>query len=206
VLTRLLAATALAATATVALAQTAPTSPAPSPAPGTTASGTTAPGTMAPGTVAPAGSRTYAAISAAKTQMAAAIEIAERTGGAGKAIDVEFERRDGNDPAHYEIKVVYPDGKLVEHYIDAANGNVIRSENQPFERYFTRLKAADFGAAKVSLREAVAIAERHVGAGARAVDVEVERDGNAVLYEVEVETPTERREVRIDANGQVAQR
>lgn len=193
-LTRLLAATALAASATVAFAQTAPTSPAP------------AGSAPAPGATAPAGSRTYTAISAVKTPMAQAIEIAERTGGAGKAIDVEFERRDGNDPAHYEIKVVHQDGKLVEHYIDAENGTVIRSENQPFERYFTRLKAADFQAAKTSLRDAIAVAERHVGAGAKATDVEVERDGDAVRYEIEVETPTERRQLRVDANGQIVTR
>lgn len=183
-LIRLLAATALAASATVALAQTAPTGPAP----------------------APAASRNYTAISAAKTPMAQAIEIAERTGGAGKAIDVEFERRDGNDPARYEIKVVHQDGKLVEHYIDAENGSVIRSENQPFERYFTRLKPADFQAAGTSLRDAIGVAERHVGAGAKVIDIEAERDGDVVRYEIEVETPTERRQLRVDANGQIVTR
>jgi uncharacterized membrane protein YkoI len=192
----LLAASLLAASGFAAHAQTAPSSPAPS-AP--------APTTAAPTAQAPAatGSRTYAAILGAKTSMARAVEVAERTGGNGRAIDVEFERRDGGEPAHYEIKVVYADGKLVEHRVDADTGAVLRSENQPFERYFTRLKAADFEAAKTSLRDAIALAERHVGPNARATEVDIDREGGAIVYEIDVETPTERREVRVDANGQV---
>jgi uncharacterized membrane protein YkoI len=156
---------------------------------------------------APAGSTDkYAAIRDAKVTMAQAVEVAERTGGQGKAIDVEFERPSGSEPAHYEIKVVYPDGKLVEHKVDANAGTVLKSENQPFERYFTRLKPADFQAAKASLREAVKAAEGSVGNSARAVEAEVEKDGSAVIYEIELASASGKHEVRIDANGQLVAR
>lgn len=189
----ILVAALLCSTTGIAAAQTAPpTQPAPT--------ATTAP-MGASRTSAP--SDKYAAIQGAKVGIAQAIDVAQRTGGSGKAISAEFEARDGNDPAQYEIKVLYPDGKLVEHKIDATTAGVIKSENQPFERYFTRLKAADFQNAKASLTAAVKMAEKQVGNGAKAVDAEVEKDGSAVLYEIELVTASGKHEVKVDANGQV---
>jgi hypothetical protein len=57
------------------------------------------------------------------------------------------------------VKVVYPSGKLVEYGINADTGALYKTENQPIERYFTRLKPADFQNAKTSRKDALAIAE-----------------------------------------------
>ena len=137
--------------------------------------------------------------------MAQADEIDERTG-QGKAIDVEFERASGNEQAHYEIKVVYPGGKLVEQKVDANAGTVLKSENQLFERYFTRLSPADFQGAKASLRDAVMAAESRIGNAARAVEAEAEKEGTSVIYEIELASASGKHNVRVDANGQMVAR
>lgn len=181
----------LCATAGSATAQTASTPAAPVP-------GATPPRT----TSAP--SDRFAAVQAAKVSMAQAIDAAEKTGGQGKAISAEFEQQSGNEAAHYEVKVVYPDGKLVEHEIDATSGAVTKSDNQPFERYFTRLKPADFQNAKASLKDAIETAERQVGNGAKAVEVDVEKDGAAVLYEIELVTASGKHDIKVGADGQIS--
>ncbi len=187
---------ALAILGACATASAAQTSSAPAPTP-TTANSAAAPAAL---------TNKHAAVREAKVQMAQAAEVAERTGGQGKAIDVEFERASGNEPAHYEIKVVYPDGKLVEHKVDANAGTVLKSENQLFERYFTRLSPADFQGAKASLRDAVMAAESKIGNAARAVEAEVEKEGTSVIYEIELASASGKHEVRVDANGQVVAR
>ena len=186
----------LCSTASFAAAQTTP------PPATTTPPGTTAPTTLPRTTTTP--SDRFAAVQAAKVSMAQAIDTAEKTEGSGKAISAEFEQQSGNQAAHYEVKVVYPDGKLVEHEIDATSGAVTRSDNQPFERYFTRLKPADFQNAKASLKDAIETAERQIGNGAKAVEVEVEKDGSAVLYEIELVSASGKHDVKVDANGQVS--
>ena len=184
----------LAFTSALAVAQTPP-------APGagdTTGATTTAP---AAGTTR-AGSSDFQALQAVKVPLAQAIATAEQQG-QGRAISAEFEAKDGSEPAHFEIKVVQNDGKLVEHTVDAESGQVTRSENQPIERFFTRLKPADFQNARMSLKDAIATAEQRAGAGARAVEAEVDRENNTVVYEIEVATAERSQEVKVDANGQV---
>jgi uncharacterized membrane protein YkoI len=187
----------LAFTTALAAAQTAP-APAPAPA-DTTGATTTAPSA---GTTPRAGSSDYQALQAVKVPLAQAIATTEQQG-QGRAISAEFEAKDGNEPAHYEIKVVQNDGKLVEHVVDAETGQVTKSTNQPIERFFTRLKPADFQNARMSLKDAIATAEQRAGAGARAVEAEVDRENNAVVYEIEVATAERSQEVKVDANGQV---
>ncbi len=142
----------------------------------------------------------------AKIGLAQAIATAEakaegdQTG--GKAIDADFEKADGKNPAHYSIKVVYPSGKLVEHGVNADTGELYKSENQPFERYFTRLKVADFQNAKVSLKDAIALAEQKA-AGGKAYEAEVEREGNAVEYEIKVALNDREQEIKVGPDGKV---
>ncbi|AWN39673.1 PepSY domain-containing protein [Methylobacterium durans] len=138
----------------------------------------------------------------AKVSLADALTKAESQGDKGRAIDADFEKADGKNPAHYSIKVVYPDGKLVEYGINADTGDVYKSENQPIERYFTRLKTADFQNAKTSLKDAIAIAERKAGGG-KAYEAEVERDGNAVQYEISVALADRSQEVKVGPDGKV---
>ena len=182
-----------------ALAQTAPaTSP---PGTGGATESTATPTT--PNATGVARPSTSQAIQSVKVPLSQAIDTAEKQGGAGRAISAEFEKSEGKEPAMYEIKVVYDDGRLVEHFIDANSGQLIKSENQPFERYFTRLKVSDFQNAKTTLKDAVTLAEQRGGAGAKAVEAEVDREGDSVVYEIEVVTADKSQEFKVDANGQV---
>ena len=140
----------------------------------------------------------------AKVDLAKAIASAEGKGEekGGKAIDADFEKADSKNPAHYAIKVVYPSGKLVEHGVNADTGEVYKSENQPFERYFTRLKVSDFQNAKVSLKDAIALAEKKAPGG-KAYEAEVEREGNAVEYEIKVALADREQEIKVGPDGTV---
>lgn len=194
-LTRFLAAAGvLALTTGLALAQTtAPTAPT---APGT------APATAPAATTDTKDLKEWQAVKLAKISLADAITTAEQKDGNGRAIDADFEKADGKNPTHWSIKVVYPDGKLVEHGINAETGALYKSENQPIERYFTRLKVADFNNAKVSLKDALAIAEKQAGGG-KAYEAEVEREGSAVAYEIKVALADKEQEVKVGPDGQV---
>ena len=186
---RLTAAAALVAlSAGVASAQSTTTAPADKPA--------------ASGTASQAGKdmKEWQAAPLAKTSLAQAIATAEGKEAGGRAIDADFELADGKNPAHYSIKVVYPDGKLVEHGVNADTGELYKSENQPIERYFTRLKPADFNNAKTSLKDALAIAEQKAGGG-KAYEAEVEREGNAVEYEISVALPDGSKEIKVGPDG-----
>ena len=97
---------------------------------------------------------------------------------------------------------MYPSGKLVEHGINADTGDLYKSENQPIERYFTRLKASDFQNAKVSLKEAIALAEAKAP-GSKAYEAEVEREGNAVEYEIKLALTDREQEVKVGPDGTV---
>lgn len=138
----------------------------------------------------------------AKVDLAQAIATAEGEEKGGKAIDADFEKADSKNPAHYSIKVVYPSGKLVEHGINADTGDLYKSENQPIERYFTRLKASDFQNAKVSLKDAIKLAEQKAP-GSKAYEAEVEREGNAVEYEIKLALTDREQEVKVGPDGTV---
>ncbi len=139
-----------------------------------------------------------------QTSLAQAIATAEGKGEekGGRAIDADFEKADSKNPAHYAIKVVYPSGKLVEYGINADTGELYKTENQPIERYFTRLKPADFQNAKVSLKDAIALAEQKAPGG-KAYEAEVEREGNAVEYEIKVALTDREQEIKIGPDGVV---
>ncbi|TGD94730.1 PepSY domain-containing protein [Methylobacterium nonmethylotrophicum] len=192
-LTRFLATVgALALTTGLALAQT------------TTPTAPTAPAPTAPAPTAPAAGdmKEFQAAKLTKISLAQAITTAEQQGAGGRAIDADFEKADGKNPTHWAIKVVYPDGKLVEHGINADTGALYKSENQPIERYFTRLKVSDFQNAKTSLKDALTIAEQRAGGG-KAYEAEVEREGSAVAYEIKVALADKEQEVKVGPDGQV---
>ncbi|WP_082494620.1 MULTISPECIES: PepSY domain-containing protein [unclassified Methylobacterium] len=184
----------------LALAQT--TAPAPAPTPGTpsTAGGAT----NAPAMRTNGDMKEWQAAKVAKVSLTKALMAAEGKGEekGGRAIDADFENVEGKDPAHYEIKVVYPSGKLVEHYINADTGEVYKTENQPIERYFTRLKPADFQNAKTTLKDALAIAEQKVPGG-KAFEADVSKDGSAVQYEIKVAGADNEQTVKVGADGKV---
>src|SRR5829696_5656171 len=142
------------------------------------------------------------AIQNLKVSLSQAIDTAEKQG-QGKAIDAEF-KRDGT-AGHYEVKVLSDNGnKLVLHRVDGNSGQVTGSDNQPLEKYFTRLKPADVANARTSLKQALATAEKQ--ANGKAIDAEVEREGSGVQYKVTVANGDRTQDVRVDGNGQVVSR
>ena len=190
----------LALTTSLALAQ-APnqtTAPKADPAPATT-------GTTPSDAQATKDMKEWQVAKMSKVSLAQALQTAESQGEKGRAIDADFEKADSKNPNHYSIKVVYPDGKLVEYGINADTGALYKSENQPIERYFTRLKTADFQSAKTSLKDALALAEKHAGGG-KAYEAEVERDGSAVQYEISVALADRSQEVKIGPDGKIIEK
>ena len=88
--------------------------------------------------------------------------------------------------------------------VDGNTGQVTGTDNQPIEKYFTRLKPADIENARTSLKQALATAEKQ--ANGKAIDAEVEREGSGVQYRVTVANGDRTQDVRIDGNGQVVSR
>lgn len=133
----------------------------------------------------------------AKVTIAQAIEAAEQKG-AGKATEAEF---DDDGGAHWTVKVLSATGdKLTEYRVDAVGGQVTGEENQPIEKYFTRLTPASFQKASTQLKDAIAAAET-LAAG-KAIDAEVESSGESVAYEIDVATADgSKKDVSVDANG-----
>jgi uncharacterized membrane protein YkoI len=149
------------------------------------------------------GTRDVEALNSAKISLVEAIQIAEKQGN-GQAIDVEIEAGH-KAAAHYEVKVLSDDGKqLTKYKIDANSGNVTETENEPFEKVFTRLQPGAIQAAPISLTRAISTAEQR--ANGKAIEAEVERAGDQVRYEVKVaRTDGSTQEVKVNgSDGKVA--
>ena len=100
----------------------------------------------------------------------------------------------------WEVKIVADGGnKLTEYYVDPNSGQVTGQEEQTFEKYFTMLKPENFEKAQTQLKAAVAAAEAF--AKGKAFDAEVERDSDAVKYEITVATADGDKDVNVDAMG-----
>lgn len=123
------------------------------------------------------------AISNAKISLTEAIRLAEKQGN-GQAISAEYELKSGN-PAYYEIKVLGNDGqKLTKYEISPATGKVKDASDEKIEKLFTRLQPNAIQNAPTSLTRAISTAEAR--AGGKAVDAEVDRDGDQVQYTIKV--------------------
>ena len=142
------------------------------------------------------------ALNQSRISLTQAIETAAREGN-GRAIDAEFDVENGR--GEYEVKVLGQD-TLVSYVIDADTGAVKKMENERIEQFFTRLTPQDLLNAQTTLTQAVGIAEQR--AGGRALDIEAEREGEHIAYEVTVVRPDgSSQELRIDGmSGQVAER
>ena len=189
----------------LALAQTAaPRATAPAPAPTTTAPPAAGGTATVPPTRADSDLKEWQTAKMAKVALPQAISTAEAQGEekGGRAIDADFEKADGKDPAHYSVKVVYPSGKLVEYGINADTGELYKTENQPIERYFTFLTPANFNEAKTSLKDALTIAEQKAGGG-KAYEASVSKDGKAVQYKISVAGADKEQTVTVGPDGKV---
>lgn len=150
------------------------------------------------------GERAAESARASSLGMAEAIAIAERHAGAGaRAVEAEYEEARGQRAARYEVKVLHPDGRLVEHVVDAARGQVTESDERRLRGLFARIGIGDVQGMRMTLAEAVTMAERHLGPGARAVEAEIEREGRALGFEIDVATADRTREVKIGADGRI---
>lgn len=131
-----------------------------------------------------------------KVPIAQAIEAAEKAG-MGKATEADF---DDDKGGRWEVKVLADGGnKLTEFYVDPNSGQVTGQEEQTFEKYFVMLKPENFQKAQVQLKDAIAAAEAL--AKGKATSAEVERDGEAVSYEIDVATTDGDKDVKVDAMG-----
>ena len=166
--------------------------------------GLTAALAQAPAAKAQSDMKEWQVAKVAKVGLAQALTTAEAQGDekGGRAIDADFEKAGQQEPGPLRIKVVYPSGKLVEYGINADTGALYKTENQPIERYFTRLKPADFQNAKTSLKDALAIAEQKAGGG-KAYEAEVEKDGKSVQYEIKVAGADKEQTVKVGPDGKV---
>ena len=139
------------------------------------------------------------AIQNMKVSLSQAIDTAEKQG-QGKAIDAEFER--SGNAGYYSVKVLSNDNsKLTEYKIDGNSGQVTGTDNEPVEKFFTRLKPADLQNAHTSLKQALATAEKQVSG--KAIDAEVEREGSGVQYKITVANGDRTQDVKVDGNGQI---
>ncbi|MDR4305705.1 PepSY domain-containing protein [Chelatococcus sambhunathii] len=137
-----------------------------------------------------------AAAQNAKVSISKAVEAAEAKAG-GKATEAEYEDDNGG---RWEVKVLADGGaKLTKYFIDPNSGQVTGEEEQTFEKYFTMLKPEDFAKAQTQLKDAIAAAEAF--AKGKAVQAEVEREGDSVAYEIDVATADGDKDVKVDATG-----
>ena len=119
----------------------------------------------------------------AKISLTEAIKIAEKQGN-GQATSAEYEFKNGN-PAYYEVNVLSNDGqKLTKYELSPSTGTVKQKSDEKFEKLFTRLKPTAIQNAPTSLTRAIATAETR--AGGKAKEAEISRDGDQLLYKVEV--------------------
>ena len=122
-------------------------------------------------------------IEKAKISLTEAIKIAEKQGN-GQATSAEYEFKNGN-PAYYEVNVLSNDGqKLTKYELSPSTGTVKEKSDEKFEKLFTRLKPTAIQNAPTSLTRAIATAETR--AGGKAKEAEISRDGDQLLYKVEV--------------------
>jgi uncharacterized membrane protein YkoI len=122
-------------------------------------------------------------LSNARISLTEAIRLAEKQAN-GQAISAEYELKGGN-PAYYEIKVLSSDGqKLTRYEISPATGKVNDATDEKIAKLFTRLQPNAIQNAPTSLTRAISTAEAR--AGGKAVDAEVDRDGDQVQYSVKV--------------------
>lgn len=119
----------------------------------------------------------------AKISLTEAIRIAEKQG-SGQATSAAYEFKGGDAP-YYEVKVLRNDGeKLTKYELSPSTGKVKEVSDEKFQKLFTRIKPASIRNAPTSLTRAIGAAETRSGGKAR--EAEVDRDGDQLMYEIEV--------------------
>jgi uncharacterized membrane protein YkoI len=126
-----------------------------------------------------------AEMSKAKVTLTDAMRLAEHEAN-GRATEAKFKPSGkGNTAGAYEVKVLSNNGdKLMGYTVDAASGHITSAGNEPFEKVFTHLTAAEIAGVQTTLSSAIGMAEQKTGG--RAIDAEVSRKGEHVRYDIEV--------------------
>ena len=131
-----------------------------------------------------------------KLSLADAITTAERETG-GQVIEAELDEDD--DMFFYKLEVLRDDD-LVLVYINPASGVVVGTREPGLVRGASRGSAQQSAeavrGAKVSLSQALGIAEQRTGG--RAVEIELEREGAGYIYEVTTIQPGLEHDLEID--------
>jgi len=115
------------------------------------------------------------ALEKAKISLTEAIRTAEKQGN-GQATSAEYVFKNGN-PSYYEVKVLSNDGqKLTRYELNPTTGGVKKTDDEKFEKLFTRLKPTAIQNAPTSLTRAISTAETR--SGGKAKEATVNRDGD----------------------------
>ena len=133
----------------------------------------------------------------ATVSLSQAAQIAEKQE-AGKTIGAEFDVE--KDKAIWEVKVLGSAG-VKEYKIDASSGAVVKVEDEHIRgkltNFVTGMNLKDLEAAKTSLMQAVATAEKK--ANGKAVKVQVEHERGGIQYDIFVRTGDKSEKIKIDA-------
>lgn len=142
-------------------------------------------------------------LSDAKVALTQAIGIAEKQG-SGQAVSADYKAKHGS-MGHYDIRVLSSDGsKLTRYRVNSNTGKITEASSEPFQKYFTRIKATDLQNAPTSLKSAITTAESQ--SGGKAVVADTDHTGDTVQYTVKVakaDGTTEKVKVN-GADGKVA--
>lgn len=144
-----------------------------------------------------AGPRESEMLAKATVSLSQAAQIAEKQE-AGKTIGAEFDVE--KDMAVWEVKVLNSAG-VKEYKIDGSSGAVVKVEAEHIRgrltNFVTGMNLKDLEAAKTSLMQAVATAEKK--ANGKAVKVQVEHERGGIQYDIFVRTGGKSEKVKIDA-------
>lgn len=138
-----------------------------------------------------------AALATVKVSLVDAVSMLEKDG-KGKTVGVEFDI-EKNIPM-WEVKMLGNEGVL-EYKVNANSGNVVKIEDEHIRgslmSFVTGMKMQDLQNEKMSLSEAVGMAEKKFSG--KSVKVQIEHENDSIQYDIFVYTPAGIRKYKIDA-------
>jgi uncharacterized membrane protein YkoI len=132
-----------------------------------------------------------------KISLGQASQIAEKQD-QSKAINVEFDIE--KERALWEVKTLSNTG-VREYKVDATSGAIIKVEDEHIRgrltNFITGMNLKDLEAAKTTLLQAIATAEKSLNG--KVVKVQVEHEHDAIQYDISVRTGNVTKKVKIEA-------
>ncbi len=137
------------------------------------------------------------ALSAAKVSLVEAVNKLEKDG-KGKTVGAEFDIE--KDVPIWEVKMLGNDGVL-EYKVNANTGAIVKIEDEHIRgslmAFVTGMKMKDLQSEKMSLSEAVGMAEKKFSG--KSVKVQIEHENDSIQYDIFVYTPAGIHRYKIDA-------